>query len=59
MAVPIAGASPLMTLTTPAGMPDSEKALARLKELSGVYSEPFKTTVQPAAKAAATAREGL
>ncbi|MNE47109.1 hypothetical protein D3C80_1414900 [compost metagenome] len=59
ISVPVETGSVLIKLKTPLGIPASCMAVAKLKLDKGVNSEPLITTLQPAAKAAATARAGL
>ena len=53
MACPTSGPSPFTRLNTPAGTPASSRISASLSALSGVYSDGFRTTGHPAAKAEA------
>ncbi|MNG29380.1 hypothetical protein D3C84_1147980 [compost metagenome] len=50
-AAPASAPIPLMTFTTPAGMPASRHSWPRRKAVSGVSSAGLSTTVQPQASA--------
>src|SRR5258707_3155640 len=54
IAAPTSGPSPLIRLKTPLGTPASWRISAKSKAEVGVYSDGFKTIVQPAASAGAT-----
>ena len=56
MTPPIAVASPVMTLSTPAGMPARSASTASASAVSGVSRAGLTTAVQPAASAGATLR---
>jgi hypothetical protein len=53
---PMATASPVTTLKTPAGMPARSARTARARAERGVCGAGFRTTVQPAARAGDTLR---
>mmetsp|Transcript_4385 Transcript_4385/g.15565 ORF Transcript_4385/g.15565 Transcript_4385/m.15565 type:complete len:282 (+) Transcript_4385:1315-2160(+) len=54
MVRPMAGASPITTLSTPGGMPARFASSASANAERGVSSDGFRTTVHPTAKAGAT-----
>ena len=54
MAAPTSAPSPLMRLKTPLGTPASSRISAKMSADVGVYSDGFRTMVQPAASAGAT-----
>ena len=57
IASPTTGPSPVTKLKTPLGSPTSSMMSARMNALIGATSLGLRTTVQPAASAAATLRE--